>query len=101
MGRLCRSTRLPVLIKGILHADDARTCVSQGAKGVIVSNHGGRQLDGAIATLDALPEVVRAIGGQATVLFDSGIRGGSDVFKALALGRSASSSGALIATALH
>jgi lactate 2-monooxygenase len=53
---------------------------------VIVSNHGGRQLDGAIATLDALPEVARAIGGQGTVLFDSGIRRGPDVFKALALG---------------
>jgi lactate 2-monooxygenase len=86
LGRLCRSTRLPVLVKGILHADDARSALSQGAAGVIVSNHGGRQLDGAIATLDALPEVARAIGGQGTVLFDSGIRRGPDVFKALALG---------------
>ncbi len=86
LGRLCRSTRLPVLVKGILHADDARLAVSHGAAGVIVSNHGGRQLDGGIATLDALPDVVDAIGRQSAVLFDSGIRGGSDVFKALALG---------------
>jgi lactate 2-monooxygenase len=86
LGRLCRSTPLPVLVKGILHADDARSAVNQGAAGVIVSNHGGRQLDGGIAALDALPAVASAIGGQATVLFDSGIRRGPDVFKALALG---------------
>jgi isopentenyl diphosphate isomerase/L-lactate dehydrogenase-like FMN-dependent dehydrogenase len=86
LGRLCRSTRLPVLVKGILHADDARAAASQGAAGVIVSNHGGRQIDGGIASLDALPEVAAAIGGHSAVLFDSGIRGGPDVFKALALG---------------
>ena len=85
-GRLCRSTRLPVLLKGLLDPDDARKAVEHGAAGVIVSNHGGRQLDGAIASLDALPRVVEAIGERATVLFDSGIRRGTDVFKAVALG---------------
>ena len=85
-GRLCRSTRLPVLVKGLLDPDDARKAVDHGAAGVIVSNHGGRQLDGGIAALDALPRVVEAIGDRSTVLFDSGIRRGADVFKALALG---------------
>ncbi len=80
-GRLCKSTRLPVLLKGLLDPDDARKAVEHGAAGVIVSNHGGRQLDGAIAALDALPRVVEAIGEQSTVLFDSGIRRGNDVFK--------------------
>ena len=73
-------------MKGVLHPDDARRAVDHGAAGVIVSNHGGRQLDGAIAALDALPRVVDAVGDRTTVLFDSGIRRGSDVFKALALG---------------
>jgi lactate 2-monooxygenase len=85
-GRLCKSTRLPVLLKGLLDPDDARKAVEHGAAGVIVSNHGGRQLDGAIASLDALPGVVKAIGDRSAVLFDSGIRRGADVFKALALG---------------
>ena len=79
-------TKLPILLKGILHADDARRAMDAGVDGVIVSNHGGRQVDGAIASLDALPGVVEAVGGKAPVLFDSGIRGGADVFKALALG---------------
>lgn len=79
-------TTLPILIKGVLHPDDARRAIDHGAAGVIVSNHGGRQLDGAIAALDALPGVVDAVGGRATVLFDSGIRRGSDVLKAIALG---------------
>jgi isopentenyl diphosphate isomerase/L-lactate dehydrogenase-like FMN-dependent dehydrogenase len=86
LGRLCQSTRLPVLLKGVLHPDDARRAVEKGAAGVIVSNHGGRQLDGAIAALDALPHVAEAVGGQTLVLFDSGIRRGADVFKAIALG---------------
>jgi lactate 2-monooxygenase len=85
-GRLCQSTRLPVLLKGLLDPDDAQKAAEHGAAGVIVSNHGGRQLDGAIAALDALPRVVEAIGERSTVLFDSGIRRGTDVFKALALG---------------
>jgi lactate 2-monooxygenase len=79
-------TRLPILLKGILHPDDARRAVDAGMDGVIVSNHGGRQVDGAIATLDALPGVVQAADGRIPVLMDSGVRGGADVFKALALG---------------
>jgi isopentenyl diphosphate isomerase/L-lactate dehydrogenase-like FMN-dependent dehydrogenase len=85
-GRLCRQTRLPVLVKGLLDAEDAKKAVDYGAAGVIVSNHGGRQIDGGIAALDALPRVVAAVGDRLTVLFDSGIRRGPDVFKALALG---------------
>jgi lactate 2-monooxygenase len=79
-------TKLPVLLKGILHPDDARRALDAGMDGIIVSNHGGRQVDGAIATLDALPSIVDAVGGRVPVLMDSGIRGGADVFKALALG---------------
>lgn len=77
---------LPVLVKGVLRADDARACVAAGAAGVIVSNHGGRQLAGAIATADALGEVADAVGGEAEVLADGGIRSGADVLRALALG---------------
>jgi lactate 2-monooxygenase len=83
---LRQHTRLPILLKGVLHADDARRALNHGAAGVIVSNHGGRQVDGAIAALDALPGIVTAVGDRATVLFDSGIRRGADVVKALALG---------------
>lgn len=79
-------TRLPIVLKGILHAADARLAVEHGADGVIVSNHGGRQIDGEIGALDALPGVVEAVAGRIPVLFDSGVRGGADVFKALALG---------------
>ena len=79
-------TKLPILLKGILHPDDARKALDAGMDGVIVSNHGGRQVDGAIAALDALPGVVEAIAGRAPVLMDSGVRGGADVLKALALG---------------
>jgi lactate 2-monooxygenase len=79
-------TRLPILLKGILHADDARQALEHGMDGIIVSNHGGRQVDGAIGALDALPAVVEAVDGRVPVLFDSGIRGGADVLKALALG---------------
>jgi isopentenyl diphosphate isomerase/L-lactate dehydrogenase-like FMN-dependent dehydrogenase len=82
-------TSLPLVLKGILHADDARRAVQAGAQGVIVSNHGGRQVDGAIAALDALPAVVEAVGAEAAVLFDSGIRTGADAMKALALGAQA------------
>src|SRR5262249_50168462 len=78
-------TRLPLVLKGILHPDDARRAAEHGMDGIIVSNHGGRQVDGAIAALDALPDVVSAAGGL-PVLFDSGIRTGADVVKALALG---------------
>ena len=83
---LREQTRMPILLKGILHPDDARCAIDAGAEGVIVSNHGGRQVDGSIGALDALPGVVEAIGGKLPVLFDSGIRGGADGVKALALG---------------
>jgi lactate 2-monooxygenase len=79
-------TKLPILLKGILHADDARRAVDEGIDGIVVSNHGGRQVDGAIATLDALPAVIEAVDGRIPVLMDSGIRSGADMFKSLALG---------------
>jgi isopentenyl diphosphate isomerase/L-lactate dehydrogenase-like FMN-dependent dehydrogenase len=86
LAALRELTSLPILLKGILHADDARMARDHGMQGVVVSNHGGRQVDGALAALDALPEVVDAIGDELTVVFDSGIRCGADVVKALALG---------------
>jgi isopentenyl diphosphate isomerase/L-lactate dehydrogenase-like FMN-dependent dehydrogenase len=79
----------PILLKGVLHADDARRAADAGIDGVIVSNHGGRQVDGSIPSLEALPDVVAAVGDRMTVLFDSGIRTGSDIVKALALGAKA------------
>ncbi|GLW66672.1 oxidoreductase [Actinomadura rubrobrunea] len=81
--------RGPIALKGIQHPDDARRAVDAGMDGVIVSNHGGRQVDGAVASLDALAPVVEAVGDRAEVLFDSGIRTGADVVKALALGAKA------------
>jgi 4-hydroxymandelate oxidase len=86
---LLQQTRLPVLLKGVLHADDARRAVAQGAAGVIVSNHGGRTLDTALATADALPRIVQAVAGQVPVLVDGGIRRGTDVLKRLRAGRRA------------
>jgi isopentenyl diphosphate isomerase/L-lactate dehydrogenase-like FMN-dependent dehydrogenase len=77
---------LPLLLKGILSAEDALLAAEHGAAGVIVSNHGGRQLDGVAASLDVLPEVVEAVGEHIEVLFDGGVRRGTDVLKALALG---------------
>lgn len=79
-------TRLPVVLKGVLAAEDARRAVEFGVDALVVSNHGGRQLDGAVPSVDALAEVVEAVGGACEVLFDSGIRGGVDVLRALALG---------------
>lgn len=79
-------TRLPILVKGILTGEDARIAVDTGVSGIIVSNHGGRQLDGVEASITALPEVVEAVAGGAEVLMDGGIRRGTDVLKALALG---------------
>jgi isopentenyl diphosphate isomerase/L-lactate dehydrogenase-like FMN-dependent dehydrogenase len=84
--RFAEDTGLPVLVKGLLTAEDARLACGAGAAGVIVSNHGGRQLDGVPASIDALPEVVDAVGGTVPVLLDGGIRRGTDVLKALALG---------------
>ena len=77
------------MLKGFSHPDDARRAIGAGAQALIVSNHGGRQLDSAIATLDALPAVADAVNGEVPVLVDAGIRRGSDVLKALALGADA------------
>lgn len=82
-------TKLPVVLKGIMRADDAAKAVSEGYDGIMVSNHGGRQVDGGIGALDALPGVIAAVKGRAPVFFDSGVRCGADVFKALALGATA------------
>jgi isopentenyl diphosphate isomerase/L-lactate dehydrogenase-like FMN-dependent dehydrogenase len=87
--RLAADSSLPVLVKGLLTAEDAELALEHGAAGVVVSNHGGRQLDRAIAGADALPEVVDAVGGRAPVLVDGGIRRGVDVLIALALGADA------------
>ncbi len=89
LGWLRELTELPILVKGIQHVDDAREAVARGLDGIVVSNHGGRQVDGAIASLDALGPIADAVGGDLTVLFDSGIRSGSDIIKALALGADA------------
>jgi 4-hydroxymandelate oxidase len=80
---------VPVLVKGICRADDALLARRHGASGVIVSNHGGRQLDGAPATIEVLPAVAQALGGAIPVLVDGGIRRGTDVLKALAAGATA------------
>ncbi len=77
---------LPILLKGILHQDDAARSIDHGAQGIIVSNHGGRQLDSAVAALDALPAVAAAVAGRADILLDGGVRRGTDVLTALALG---------------
>lgn len=82
-------TNLPVIIKGILHPDDAGEAVRAGADGIVVSNHGGRQVNGAVASIDMLPEIRRAVPRPFKILLDSGIRNGSDVFKAIALGADA------------
>jgi L-lactate dehydrogenase (cytochrome) len=79
----------PILLKGIQHVDDARLAADHGMDGIVVSNHGGRQVDGAAASLDQLPAIAEAVGDRLAVLFDSGIRSGPDVFKALALGADA------------
>jgi len=82
-------TRLPILLKGILHPADATAAIEHGMDGIVVSNHGGRQVDGAIGTMDALPAIVEAVGGRIPIVLDSGVRSGADVFRALALGAAA------------
>ena len=83
------ATRLPILLKGILHPEDARLALEHGVDGIVVSNHGGRQIDGGLASLEALPPILEVVDGRVPVLVDSGIRGGADVFKAVALGATA------------
>lgn len=83
------NTKLPVLLKGILHPQDAQLALQHGMDGIVVSNHGGRQVSGSIAALDALPAIADAVGGKCPILLDSGVRHGSDAIKALALGADA------------
>jgi 4-hydroxymandelate oxidase len=83
------ATRLPVVVKGILDPDDAEICIQSGAHGIVVSNHGGRNLDTAVASIDALPGVAAQVGGRVPVLLDGGVRRGTDVLKAIALGAAA------------
>jgi 4-hydroxymandelate oxidase len=90
---LCSMTQLPVLIKGVVHPEDARQALDHGVAAVVVSNHGGRQLDTAPATIDVLPEIVDAVQGRIEVIVDGGIRRGTDVVKALALGANAAGIG--------
>ena len=82
-------TQLPILLKGILHPDDALKALDHGINGLVISNHGGRQVDGAVGTLDMLPLIANAVKGRIPLLIDSGVRGGADMFKALALGATA------------
>jgi L-lactate dehydrogenase (cytochrome) len=89
LAALRQMTSLPILVKGIQHVNDAREAAARGIDGIVVSNHGGRQVDGAIGALDALPAIVAASGDELAILFDSGVRGGADVLKALALGADA------------
>lgn len=82
-------TKLPILLKGVLDAENAKRALDHGIDGIVVSNHGGRQVDGAVATLEALPEIAATVDGRMKILFDSGIRSGADAFKAMALGADA------------
>src|SRR5262249_10780078 len=93
LGRLRERWKRPFVVKGILHPKDAERAVELGADGIIVSNHGGRHFDGAPPSIDVLPAIVAAVGARATVMIDSGIRGGLDVVRALALGAKAAFTG--------
>lgn len=89
LARLRAMTALPIVLKGVLHPEDARLALEHGVDGIVVSNHGGRQIDGEIASLDALPAISTVIDRRIPILLDSGVRGGADIFKAVALGASA------------
>lgn len=89
LAEIREATKLPVIVKGIQHPDDAKKALDHGVNGIIVSNHGGRQLDGAIGAIDTLGGITDAVGDKTTIMFDSGIRRGADVFKAMALGAKA------------
>ncbi|MAY60655.1 MAG: lactate 2-monooxygenase [Rhizobiales bacterium] len=89
IARLRGYTKLPIILKGVLHPDEAARAVEEGVDGLIVSNHGGRQVDGAVSTIAALPAIAEAVKGRIPVIFDSGVRTGADMIKALALGASA------------
>ncbi|WP_353828786.1 alpha-hydroxy-acid oxidizing protein [Agromyces sp. SYSU T0242] len=82
-------TSLPIVPKGVLHPDDAERAIDHGVDGIVVSNHGGRQVDGSIASLDALPSVAARVEGRVPIILDSGVRGGADAVTALALGATA------------
>jgi len=89
LGWLRERTSLPIVVKGIQHVDDAREAARRGVDGIVVSNHGGRQVDGAVGSLDALAPIAEAVGNDLAILFDSGVRSGADAIKALALGADA------------
>jgi lactate 2-monooxygenase len=89
VAKLKSKTKLPIIVKGILSPEDAQLAIDYGLDGIIVSNHGGRQLSGCIPTIDALPPIVEVVGGRIPILLDSGVRGGADMFKAIALGANA------------
>jgi isopentenyl diphosphate isomerase/L-lactate dehydrogenase-like FMN-dependent dehydrogenase len=89
VDRIRQTTRMKIVIKGVMTAEDAELCVRNGVDGIIVSNHGGRQLESLLSTIEVLPEVVQAVNGKIPVLIDGGIRRGTDVFKALAIGADA------------
>jgi L-lactate dehydrogenase (cytochrome) len=93
VARFREAWKGPLMVKGILHPQDAELAVELGVDGIVVSNHGGRQLESAPASIDVLPAIAAAVGGRATVLFDSGIRSGEDVVRALALGAHSTLSG--------
>ena len=93
IGRYRERWKAPLVVKGLLHPADAERCVSLGVDGIIISNHGGRQVEGLPPAIDVLPAIARAVGGRATVMVDSGIRSGLDVVRAVALGADAAFAG--------